>query len=246
MTTLDDVQPEQLQELLELQDLDASIRRLEHQLEHLPEQQELDGVAGRDRELSDAHAEHRVELDRLEAQQRQLEGEIDLLRQRKEAEQTRMYGGEISNPRELQSLRAEIESTDRRIGDHEDRLLGLMEAIDSIQGEVATLEGERGSLAEDLERLTAARDEAAQGLIARLAELKVSRDAKRETLPGSLVALYDDAAERHSGAAVGALEQGMCTACRIELPVAEVNELLDGPPLGRCPNCRRPLVVSAA
>lgn len=241
----DDVPAAQLDELLTVQELDSRIRRIQHQLDHLPEQQRYEEVAAQDRELADQQGALRVDLDRAEADSRRLEGEIDLLRQRRDAEQARMYGGEISNPRELQSLRAELESTERRIAEHEEQLLEVMERVETLEGGVADLGSQRASITSELEKLGADRDRAAGELLAERAELEVERDRHRGQLPESLLARYDDAAARFSGVALGKLAGGMCTACRIELPMVDVNELLAGPSLATCPNCRRLLVTTA-
>jgi predicted nucleic acid-binding Zn-ribbon protein len=42
---------------------------------------------------------------------------------------------------------------------------------------------------------------------------------------------------------VGILKEGMCSACRVGLPVGKVEELVKGPDVGVCPNCNRLLIV---
>jgi predicted nucleic acid-binding Zn-ribbon protein len=244
VTVSDDPRPEQLRELLELQRTDAQIRRLRHQLDDLPEQQQLDEVEARATELTRRHDAIRVDLDRVGAEQRRLEGEVDLLRQRKDAEHARMYSGDISSPKELQSLRAEIDSTERRIADHEDELLEVMERRETLDTAAEAITAEHGELEQRMQELEAARDAAAQGLLAELAELQVVREKQRSAVDDDYLTRYDDKLDQLGGVAVGELQDGMCTACRIELPYAEVNELLDGPPLATCPQCRRLLVIA--
>ncbi len=238
----EDLPAEQLDALLELQKTDNQIARLEHKLDALPEQQALDDAQRRHRELTEAHDAKRVDIDRARSENSRLDGEVDLLRQRHSAEQARMYGGEISNPKELQSLRAEIDSTERRIGEQEDRLLEVMEQRESLEQSAAELQEQAEQLSGEMERLEVERDDAAKGLLAELGEAKAARDTHRETIPDDLLDRYERA-RKGGGAAVGQLVDGMCTACRIELPIAEVNALLDGPPLATCPNCQRMLVV---
>ncbi len=235
--------PDELQELLELQQTDARIRRIRHQLDDLPEQKELDEVQERLDLVRKQQDAIRVDRDRVAAETRKLEGEIELLRQRKDAEHTRMYSGDISSPKELQSLRAEIDSTERRIGEHEDQLLEAMERLEVLDGKTGELTEEETTLDARVAELSGALDGAAQGLLAELAELQVARERERTDIPDELLTRYDAKIDQLGGVAVGELQDGMCTACRIELPYAEVEELLDGPPLGTCPQCRRLLVV---
>lgn len=240
---MSDTDQADLESILDVQNLDARIRRLQHQLDELPEQRELDEVERTDAELLTEQDMARVELEKLQAEQRQAEGELDLLRQRRDAEQAKMYSGDISNPRELQSLRAEIDSTTRRIDEHESRVLEIMERAEVLENRIAELQQQRDQLRGRIEELTQARDEAAQHVIAEKAELEVERDQKRADLPDDLVGRYDQAAERYASSPFGRLVDGMCTGCRIELPLVDVNELEAGPPLATCPQCRRPLVT---
>ncbi|MDX1621688.1 MAG: C4-type zinc ribbon domain-containing protein [Nitriliruptorales bacterium] len=240
MTSTDEAD---LEAILDVQDLDARIRRLQHQLDELPEQQQLDEAKAEDEALLEKQDAARVELERLQAEQRQAEGELDLLRQRRDAEQAKMYSGDISNPRELQSLRAEIDSTTRRIDEHESRVLEMMERGEQLENAVTSIQSKRDQLQQRIEDLTQKRDEAAQHVIAEKAELEVERDQRLESVPDELLQRYDEASERFRSAPFGRLVDGMCTGCRIELPVVDVNELLDGPPLAKCPQCQRPLVT---
>ncbi|MBW3664080.1 MAG: hypothetical protein KY469_13345 [Actinobacteria bacterium] len=237
--------PEQLQALLRLQRADKDVRRLQHQLDNLQEQQALDDVAVKRETVDRAHDERRVQLEVASGEVNKLEGEVGLLTQRKADEQQRLYSGEISNPRELQGMRAEIDSTQRRISEHEDHLLEAMERRDTITKEMDQLGAKRDEFDTEIAGLTTARDEAAEGLLADLAEAKAVVDRERETLPADMLASYDAAAAEFGGIGVGELKGDMCTGCRIELPRAEIGELLDGPPLTRCPECRRILVVSS-
>ncbi len=219
----DEYGPEDLDGLLELQRIDSRIARLDHLLGELPEQRALEETRERIRELTEAQDATRVELERIEPDQRRHEREIDVLGERKEAEQVRMYSGDITNPRELQAAKNEVESVQRRIEEHEESLLEVMEAVEALETTLSTRQEEIGALE---------------------AELEVARDRQREALPAALVARYDATRERlGGGAAVGELVDGQCTACRIEMPMVEARELRDGPPLNECPECRRLLIV---
>lgn len=233
----------EVRELLELQRADSRIQQLQYKLDHLDAQQALDDVRERAGEVEEERAGHRVDLERAETEQRRIEGEIEMLTERRDTEHARMYSGDISNPKELQSIRAQIDATDERIEQQEERLLEVMEVIDDLEGRIAELTEERERLEERIAELTEERDDAAGGLLAEQAELKVERDDHRESIPDDLLDTYDEAVDAHSGVGVAELEHGMCTGCRLQLPAVDQEDLLEGPPLGTCPRCGRLLVV---
>lgn len=240
-----DVTHEQLDLLLELQSTDHRIRRLQHQLDDLPEQQQLDAVEARADELGRSHADTQVELDRATAEQRQLERETDILTTRRDAERSRLYDGTVHNAREMKAVEAEIETTERRIAEHDDLLLEVMERVEQLEAQAAALLTERDNERRKAEQLVVARDDAAKGILAELGELQATRDQQAAGLPEELLTRYDAVAERSGGTGVGRLEDGACTACRLQMSKVDIGELYAGPPLTTCPQCRRLLVVPA-
>lgn len=240
----DDPSREELEALLELQQTEASIRRLEKRLDQLPEQAALDESLVTSEKLKATQDQLRVDRDMVDSKIRSLEGELDMLQERREKEQARMYGGEISNPRELQAIRAEIDGVEERIGAQEEELLGRMEVREEMSGHMAQLEERRGQLEVEQEELTAKRDEAAKGILAELGELKARHDHVLAQVPEDLLDRFERAKRRHGAVALGALQDGICTACRLELTPLERSDLReDAPTVGTCPQCQRLLVA---
>lgn len=235
--------PAELEALLALQATETDIRRLRRRLDELPEQAKLEAAAEAAAAAKAEQDARRVDLDLFESDMRRLEVELGMLQQRRDAERSRLYGGAISQPRELQSLRAEVDSVQRRIAALEDSLLEVMERREELAGEVEALVNRREQLRQEQERLTVARDEAATGILAELTEAEAERDALRGQVPDHVLARYELSKRRHGRVGVGALEKGVCTACWLELTPLEISELRSSGPLGTCPQCQRLLVV---
>lgn len=238
------VADEELDRLLELSDIDARRARIEATLADLPEQRAVDEANQR----LDAAVKQgdglRVEVTTVEAEQRKHEREIEQYSIRMAKEQERLYGGAITNAKEMASVEAEIEATQHRIDEREDQLLEAMEAAESLAQRIEEAARTADQTRAEITELEALRDQAAQQLLAERAELDVTRDGLRGQLGASALEQYDAVRERiPAGVAVGELSGRSCTACRIDLPHAEVNELRDGDPLTTCPSCRRLLVV---
>ncbi|MFP4636625.1 MAG: zinc ribbon domain-containing protein [Nitriliruptoraceae bacterium] len=234
---------EQLDLLLELQATDSRVRRLRHQLDDLPEQQQLEEAQAQVAELESELDEVRVELDRAGATQRKLEREIAVLTERRDAERSRLYDGTIANARQMKAIEAEVETTERRITEHEEQLLEAMEQVESLDARADELQQAAAYQRQRVEELANARDDAAKELLAELGELEARRIRQANGLPAELLERYEQVVARTGGAGVGKLVDNACTACRIQLSMADVGELLAGPPLTTCPQCHRLLVV---
>jgi uncharacterized protein len=236
---------EQLDLLLELQATDHRIRKLEHLLDDLPEQQALEASREQVLAYGRAHDEVRLELERAGVEQRRLEREVDVLSERRDAERSRLYDGTITSQRQMQSLEAEIGSVERRLSEHEDALMEVLENVEELEQRLAGLENDRVVEERRVDALTDERDQAAKELLAELGELKAARERQAQGLPPDLLERYERIAERTGGTGVGKLEGHACTACRLDLSMADVNDLLTGPPLAICPQCQRLLVIPA-
>lgn len=234
---------EELDGLLALSATDAEVVRLNRRLDQLPEQQDLDTAQAERTRLEEELGDRRLASDAAQSRADREDREVRQLRERLHAEQQRMYGGEINNAKQLQSMRAEIDSVQRRIDEHEETELEAMEEAEQVEAEIADLERRIAEADETIEQLAVRRDEAAQALLAQIAELEATADKQRAPLPADLLARYDDARTRFGGHAVGRLDGDQCSACGIGLSYADVNELFEGPPLTTCPSCQRLMVV---
>jgi predicted nucleic acid-binding Zn-ribbon protein len=150
-----------------------------------------------------------------------------------------LYGGSVTNPKELQDLQMEVESLKRYLETLEDRLLEAMlemeeaqaqfdkanQGLDDLQAEriqaTAQLRGELSSLKEDLERLAIER-QAAVGDVE-------PTDLKR----------YEELRERVGGYAVVLMQGGSCSACGVDLAHSLQQEVRNSEEPFRCPQCSR-------
>lgn len=239
MTTSSD---EGLDRLLELQRIDNALRKARHALARLPEQQAVDVAAERAAALDERLGALESRLAAARSDGSRIEREISALALRRDEERQRLYSGGLSNAREIQAVEAEIASSERRIGEHEDELLGVLEVVEGLESEVGALGVERATVTDELDRLTSARDATAAVALEGIAAIEAERSAVAADVPEALLADYT-AAAAGSGIGIGLLERGGCTACGNTLPSRVVSELLAGPTLTRCPECARLLVL---
>lgn len=232
-----------LDRLLALQAADHRVRKVEHRLEALPEQRTLDEAIERVARLQADLDDINAKLERAGGEQRTLERDIETLGARRDAERVRLYDGTVTNQREMSSVEAEIESTERRLEEHEEDLLVVMQTVEDLERRGAAHENDLVAARARARDAEEARDEVAKGLLVELGEAKAERDRTAEGLPADLLDRYEQAAARGGGTGVGQLEGLACSACRIEMSRADVDELYRGGDLTTCPQCRRLLVV---
>ncbi|MGH2788473.1 MAG: zinc ribbon domain-containing protein [Actinomycetota bacterium] len=239
-----DVDASQLQRLLDLQGEDAAIRRLEHQRESLPEAQRLAELTGQLGELDSDIAIARKQHDETATEQARLEAEMATRDAKIEREEGRLYSGSVSNPKELNALRAEIEMLKRQRSELEEGLLEAMVQRDGLKETLDSLEKERAEVSDRADELSGQVSATTGEIDAELKQHTAARGELIGGIPKDLVVLYEKVRDAKHGVGAARLVDGMCEGCHTKLPAKEVERLRAERGLQRCDNCRRILVVA--
>lgn len=235
--------PVQLYALLHLQATETTIRGLRRKLDDLVEQQRVDAAEAELRELIERREITGEQLSDLETGIARIEREVKILNQRLDAERQKMYSGAVTNAREEQSMKAEIDTVERLIGEREDEELGLLEQQEALESQISALDEAISDQRDEIVRLGERRDKAAEGLLAEIAATEATREKDRGRIDPILLERYDPMAEKRPGRAVGVLAENSCSMCAMELPKAEASRLRGGDALAECPSCAGMLVT---
>jgi uncharacterized protein len=233
-----------LKRLLDLQRVDSAIDRLRQRKADLPEQRILDDLTA---ELEAARADHaakQAELDAISIDQNRLEGEVSMLEDKIKHESERLYGGDISNPKELSNIQAELDGLRRRKNHVEDQDLEVLERREAVELELAELKEKVDALAGRTGEAAAARDAAAVEIETDLMQNESDRARIAPQIPDELIELYDDLRVKKQGVGVAPLVGGVCRGCGVSLSPVALDEIkrASADEIPRCENCRR-LVV---
>lgn len=230
--------------LLELQELDLSIVRLEARRSELEEGEDLRAARVRVAEAESRVGELQLALDSVATEQGRLENDIDSIQRKIEAERTRLYDGSVANAKELQSIEAEVASLRGRKSRMEDELIEQMERRESMEARLQPLEAMATEARERLAEIEvgSAREfvEVEQALSERMAQ----RHAMVPEFAEELLELYEDLREQKKGIGAAALVDAVCQACHQKLSPMYLDRLKREPGIRRCEYCRRILVFT--
>jgi predicted nucleic acid-binding Zn-ribbon protein len=226
--------------LRQLQDIDsrldstrAAVRQLGAQLEEAGPVPALVGE-------TDAA---RGELRQLEPQQRDLELQAEERRSKIAADEGKLYGGRVTNPKELSSLADEVAQDRRQLSTIEDKLLELFDQVDSATTRLKELEA---TLAEETRTWNARQEQVRAKLHeAELAAagLEERRSSAAGAVDGAARSTYELLRRQKGGVAVAQVQQRTCQACRVSLTPAQEQRARIGNDLVTCTSCGRILFV---
>ncbi len=180
-----------------------------------------------------------AQASQLRTRVRDSELEIQSLSEKIAALQERLYGGQVTNPRELASLQSEESYLKRRQRQLEDEML---EAIIHLEEQEGELESQQEGLAQATARWEAVqaslRAEQAE-LEAQVRQLKAQRAAVQGALQPEELSVYDDLQRRKKGLAVVLLQGQACGGCGVRLPTSMAQQVRQAEALHFCPSCGR-------
>jgi uncharacterized protein len=228
-----------LDTLLELQTRDTAIDRLRHRRDTLPERAALESVRT---ELSTAGtrlAEVTAQREEVAREEQRFDDEARSLEDKAAEVERRMYSGEVSSPRELQALQADVEQLRRHRRGLEDRELEVMERRESFEPAVDELRARVSELESEAVRLGAALAEVETEIDEELAGERVARDEIAATVDAGLLEDYERCRERARGIGAARLSGNTCQGCHLSIPSVEAERIRKSPPgtVAHCDNC---------
>ncbi|MEU3313447.1 C4-type zinc ribbon domain-containing protein [Streptomyces sp. NPDC006662] len=233
--------------LLDIQALDIRLSQLDHKRNSLPEHAEVDSLTKDLSQQRDLLVAAQTQASDAAREQTKAEQDVDQVRQRAARDQQRLESGAGVSARDLANLQSEVASLAKRQADLEDVVLEVMERLEGAQERVTTITERVSALEAKLADATARRDAATGELDAEAAKIAKDREVVVASMPADLMALYEKIRVKQGGVGAARLYQRRCEGCRLELDMAEVNEIKAAArdQVVRHDNCGRILVRTA-
>ena len=226
----------ELEKLIALQNLDTTIRRLEKELEAIPQRRaeiegEFDQRAFEIRALESRrdearHTRARLENEAVDQRGRAERAERNLMSSKKQDEYTAAI-------READAARKQISTLETQILEQMESLEKAESALNERADEIATLNSDR-------EARLKAFDEETQRQSQQLIAARAERDQVFANLPKPMSAMYSRISARiRDGVAVAEARNRSCSACFMALRPQVMAEIRRGEEIITCDNCGR-------
>jgi predicted nucleic acid-binding Zn-ribbon protein len=182
-----------------------------------------------------------VKLKECKANNKTAEHTVETQKEKIKATEGKLYGGTVTNPKELQDLQMESESLKRYLVTLEDQLLDTMVELEGIEEEhhqaVVDFELVEAKQIATHAKLVEEREEA-RTLILRLEN---EREAAVVGISDEDLLEYDRLRARLGGVAIAKLVDGACAACGLAQAASIQQTIRTGAELVKCSQCNRVL-----
>src|SRR5688500_15901492 len=232
----------ELEKLIALQNLDTSIRKLEKELEAIPERRAV--IEGEfDRRAFEIRA---LESRRDDARHSRTRLENEVVDQRGRAERAERNLMSSKKQDEYTAAIREADAARKQISTLETQILEQMESLDKAEAALKERADEIATLNSDREARLKSFDEETQRQSQQLIASRAERDQVFANLPKSMSTMYARISARiRDGVAVAEARNRSCTACFMSLRPQVMAEIRRGEEVLTCDNCGRILYYVA-
>jgi predicted nucleic acid-binding Zn-ribbon protein len=226
--------------LYDLQEVDLRLADLEQSLGDVESKLEDESAVVSARTLSERL---QAQFKDVASERRRSESTASELQERLQKIESRLYGGAITNPRELSAAEDERNFIVGERSAADDALLELMVSMESIEAELHSAREalERAEASRPQEKADLSRER--ERLSDELVSVKQSRESLVPLLDAGPLFLYESLRKSKRGRAVAKVQRGLCQGCRMVLSTMELQRARSARALVQCGSCGRILYV---
>lgn len=158
--------------------------------------------------------------------------------------ESKLYGGTIRNPKELEDLQSELNSLKDRQSNEEDSYLIAMEQAEDTGQKLTKLEDMLRNLEKVWDQDQIRLNEEKNNSTTSLVELRSKRESISTNIDQISLSLYSRVRNQRNGTAVARVERGICQGCNITLPTKTVQQAKNQDRPMQCPSCSRLLYIT--
>lgn len=168
-----------------------------------------------------------------------LEEKVNAKKLKIEQSEASLYGGTITNPKELQDLQKEVQSIKQAISSLEDDQLQNLIEIESVEKQESEFLEELSSLDEKLSKVYSSLANEEKEINTELAKLQNERNASLPQISNEFIDIYSKLRNSKKGIAIASIEDNCCTACGSTLTPSECQNAKSPSAIVNCPSCGR-------
>ncbi|MEW5920715.1 MAG: hypothetical protein AB1796_07190 [Bacillota bacterium] len=234
---------EQLKLLWELQELEREIARKENDLQNISSVKAFHALKKEVSDLQEILRGHEEKIDAAKKKLKRSEMNLQNTNAVIAGLNKKLYGGEVHNNRELESMEKKLSLMQVEQSALEDEILSIMEELEKDELESSRLGRQGKEVQEQLQQIKVQAQKDMQSARQELAVLGERRTGIMEQVEGPLLQKYRELSGKMQGQCISLVVGGYCGICNVSLPSAFRARILTPGQLVYCENCGSLLVL---
>jgi uncharacterized protein len=231
---------QQLEALITLQQVDSKLHALNKELSDLDAgtalKQQIAAAEVQEKKLQEEERKAETEL-------RDAELNLKSIEQKKSDFEKKLYGGRVSNPKELGGIEKEIEMLGHRRSELDGRILELYDEVDKKKAAATEFSARIAAAKARLHQTMSKYEEVSRRLAGEVAGLDIERAKLVEGVDAQLLRRYDSIRKHAGGLGIVKVTDGKCGGCHIGLTGFLLRRVRENTEPQFCENCGRFLVA---
>lgn len=193
----------------------------------------------------------KIEAEKAEATQSQLKAtvtdlelEITGLQDKIKTQETRLYSGEVLNPKEAASLQDDIQANKSWLDNREENLLNLMIQLEEVEEDYEQSQQNSQKIQAQWEITQESLLNEGRSRQSELQRLTQQRPKVVQLIDQADLQIYETLRRKKGGLGVAVIEDDTCTACGVLLSNRIIQQALSGDKLYYCEGCGRIMLIS--
>jgi len=231
-----------LKALWELQIVDRDLERISREIKQKELVISLKEMQTKISEIEKTVEKEENDIVQLEKSAKRIEKDLAGLESKKSEQEQKLYDGSCNNPKELESMRMKLDQLREQINQFEELELADM---DKIEDKVQLLNRISGQL-EDLKKAYYKGVKIYKKTKNQLENAKESAVKRHEELENlleeNLLEKYQKIQKAFKNLGIARVENGLCSGCRVEIPILHLKNVKEGNNINTCEQCGRILI----
>ncbi len=152
---------------------------------------------------------------------------------------SRLYSGNIKNPKELRQVQEDLVHLKERQRDQEERVIELMLLVEELEESFRLKQEAMDAVEKEEEQYRMGLMEEKDKLVSQAKVLQVKRQRSIDEVPWADLQAYERLRKTKSGLAVAEVRDGLCGGCHVGVPASVLRPARVGSDLVLCPSCGR-------
>ena len=228
-----------IKQLYSLQEVDLALDEVNGRIGEVEQELETRLSLG---QIEEALEQARARLQEIQSLHRDSQQEAERLRERAFNLDSQLYGGDITNPRELEALQMESNNTKHQLEQQDVRLLEFSLQAEDTRNRIEALEQQFS----DTQTAWESRQTELWVQLEELTERQEALTEERNNMASGVDAVeltrYEGLRKSKGGQAVSRVMRGLCLACRMSLPTQHLQRVRSGRQTVLCNSCGRMLL----
>ena len=188
--------------------------------------------------------EEKIRLAEFQSQQKSQRQDVEIQRERSTRLDEQLYGGSITNPRDLESLEQEASNARGNLEKLDGQLIELTLQAEESQSNCDSMEKELADTTSAWETRRAALEDELKKSNSERSQVASQRKEMVAILDPASVQQYENLRRTKGGLGVAKVERGLCQACRMSLPTQQQQRVRSAHLTVLCSSCGRILCTN--